>query len=48
MGSASDLRIWHPFTQRHVDSGPLRILRAEGAHLYTDDGRRIIDAISSW
>src|SRR6202035_5458518 len=25
-----------------------RIVRAEGAYLTTDDGRRILDAISSW
>jgi adenosylmethionine-8-amino-7-oxononanoate aminotransferase len=42
------LEIWHPFTQRHIDPAPLRIVRAEGTYLYTDDGRRIIDAISSW
>ncbi len=40
--------IWHPFTQ-HALSGPaIPIDRAEGASLYTGDGRRIIDAISSW
>lgn len=48
MTTGSSLEIWHPFTQRHVDPAPLRIVRAEGANLYTDDGRKIIDAISSW
>jgi adenosylmethionine-8-amino-7-oxononanoate aminotransferase len=48
MTTASSLEIWHPFTQRHIDPAPLRIVRAEGSHLYTDDGRKIIDAISSW
>jgi adenosylmethionine---8-amino-7-oxononanoate aminotransferase len=42
------LKIWHPFTQEALDSPPLRITRAEGVYLYTDDGRRIVDAISSW
>jgi adenosylmethionine-8-amino-7-oxononanoate aminotransferase len=43
-----DLRIWHPFTQTHLDPEPLKVIRAEGIHLYTADDRKIIDAISSW
>ncbi len=40
--------IWHPFTQ-HATAGPMiEIVRAEGAWLYASDGRRILDAISSW
>jgi adenosylmethionine-8-amino-7-oxononanoate aminotransferase len=42
------LKIWHPFTQEALDPPPARIIRAEGVYLYTEDGRRIIDAISSW
>lgn len=45
---ASALKIWHPFTQDALDPAPLRIIRAEGAYLYTDSGRRLIDGISSW
>jgi len=48
MTIASPLRIWHPFTQEHIDPAPLIITRAEGTYLYAEDGRRIIDAISSW
>lgn len=44
----SPVRVWHPFTQEALDPPPLRVARAEGAYLYLDDGRRIIDAISSW
>jgi adenosylmethionine-8-amino-7-oxononanoate aminotransferase len=44
----SPLRIWHPFTNAAVDSPPLHVVRAEGAYLYTSDGRRILDAVSSW
>jgi adenosylmethionine-8-amino-7-oxononanoate aminotransferase len=44
----SDSPIWHPFTQ-HALSGPaIDIARAEGAYLYTSDGRAILDGISSW
>jgi adenosylmethionine---8-amino-7-oxononanoate aminotransferase len=45
---ASPLRIWHPFTNFTLDPPPLRVARAEGVWLYTSDGRRILDAISSW
>ncbi len=44
----SELSIWHPFTQDAVDPQPIPIERAEGVYLYTSDGRRLIDAISSW
>jgi adenosylmethionine-8-amino-7-oxononanoate aminotransferase len=39
---------WHPFTQEALDPAPMRIERGEGAYLYTSDGRKILDAISSW
>jgi adenosylmethionine---8-amino-7-oxononanoate aminotransferase len=45
---SAGLRIWHPFTQEALDPPPIRIVRAEGACLYTEDGRRLIDGISSW
>jgi adenosylmethionine---8-amino-7-oxononanoate aminotransferase len=40
--------IWHPFTQHALQSEMVKIERGEGAYLFTPDGRRIIDAISSW
>jgi adenosylmethionine---8-amino-7-oxononanoate aminotransferase len=43
-----DLRIWHPFTQEALDPPPIRIVRAEGVYLHTEDGRTLIDGISSW
>jgi adenosylmethionine---8-amino-7-oxononanoate aminotransferase len=45
---ASPLRIWHPFTNSALDPAPIEIERAEGVWLYARDGRRIIDAVSSW
>jgi adenosylmethionine-8-amino-7-oxononanoate aminotransferase len=42
------LRIWHPFTNTKLDPPPIRVLKAEGVYLHTADGRKIIDAISSW
>jgi adenosylmethionine-8-amino-7-oxononanoate aminotransferase len=40
--------IWHPFTQHALAAPAMNIARAEGAYLYTPDGRVILDAISSW
>ena len=40
--------IWHPFTQHALLPDSVFIDRAEGAYLYAKDGRRIVDAISSW
>jgi adenosylmethionine---8-amino-7-oxononanoate aminotransferase len=45
---SSTLRIWHPFTNSAVDPPPIEIERAEGVWLYAKDGRKIIDAVSSW
>ena len=42
------LRIWHPFTNALLDPAPLHVASAEGVYLHLADGRRILDAISSW
>ena len=49
--AARDLAVlWHPCTQMHDhETLPLLpILRAEGVWLYDADGRRYLDAVSSW
>ncbi len=40
--------LWHPYTQMQTAPAPLPVVRAEGVYLYTEDGRRILDGISSW
>src|SRR5579864_1338424 len=40
--------LWHPYTQMLTAAAPLPIVRGEGVYLYTEDGRRILDGISSW
>ncbi|MCU1335214.1 MAG: adenosylmethionine-8-amino-7-oxononanoate aminotransferase [Bryobacterales bacterium] len=40
--------LWHPYTQMLTAPLPIPIVRAEGVWLYTEDGRRILDGISSW
>src|ERR1700675_4378931 len=46
--SASASPIWHPFTQHALRPSLATVTRAEGAYLILNDGRRILDAISSW
>jgi adenosylmethionine-8-amino-7-oxononanoate aminotransferase len=41
-------RIWHPFTQHALQPPPLSVAQGDGAWLMTEDGRRILDGISSW
>jgi adenosylmethionine-8-amino-7-oxononanoate aminotransferase len=40
--------IWHPFTSLNATNPPILIERADGIYLYSSDGRKIIDAVSSW
>jgi adenosylmethionine---8-amino-7-oxononanoate aminotransferase len=40
--------LWHPYTQMLTAPAPLPIARAQGVYLYTEDGRKILDGISSW
>ena len=40
--------VWHPFTQHGLGEPIPQVVRAEGAALHTADGRRVVDAISSW
>ncbi|NDG74442.1 MAG: adenosylmethionine--8-amino-7-oxononanoate transaminase, partial [Synechococcaceae bacterium WB8_1B_136] len=40
--------LWHPFTQVASAEPPPRVRRAQGALLQLEDGRELIDAISSW
>ncbi|MEE9292489.1 MAG: adenosylmethionine--8-amino-7-oxononanoate transaminase [Acidobacteriota bacterium] len=47
--TARDARaLWHPYTQHGLGITPLQVASARGAHLHLKDGRRILDAISSW
>ena len=40
--------VWHPFTQHGLEEPIPLVVRGEEAVLHTADGRRIVDAISSW
>ena len=46
--SAPGLHLWHPFTQYGVDPAPLLVRGGRGVFIETQDGRQILDAISSW
>ena len=40
--------VWHPYTQMQTAPPPLPIVGGKGVYLFTEDGRRILDGISSW
>ena len=44
----SESPVWHPFTQHGLGEPIPLVTAALGAALQTADGRRVIDAISSW
>ncbi|URD52835.1 adenosylmethionine--8-amino-7-oxononanoate transaminase [Chroococcidiopsis sp. CCNUC1] len=44
----SNSAIWHPFTQMKTAPPPLKVKRGEGVMLELEDGRQILDCISSW
>lgn len=40
--------IWYPYAQMKTMSPPISIQRAHGVYLETEDGKALIDGISSW
>ena len=48
MKQPSQSPLWHPFTQHGLEPAMTEIASAQGAWLTGRDGRRILDAISSW
>jgi len=40
--------IWHPYTQMKTALPPIPIVRGEGALLFDENGKKYIDAVSSW
>lgn len=42
------MKLWQPLTQHGIAPPPPVVAQADGAHLYTADGQKIFDGISSW
>src|SRR5439155_17945032 len=42
------LHVWHPYTPLREPDRPLHSIAAQDEYLQLADGRRVIDAISSW
>lgn len=40
--------VWHPFTPLSESDQIIALQAAEGVYLHTTDGRKILDAVSSW
>lgn len=40
--------VWHPYSHLRDFFGALPVRSASGAHLFLEDGRKLIDGISSW
>jgi adenosylmethionine---8-amino-7-oxononanoate aminotransferase len=40
--------IWHPFTHQKEPADPVAVAKGEGIYLIDEDGKKYIDAISSW
>src|SRR5258708_26041110 len=40
--------IWHPLTQHQISAAPIHIKKGQGAYLFTDDDKKLLDLISSW
>ncbi len=40
--------IWHPYTQAQLSNAPIAIVKGEGVYLEDDNGKKYIDAVSSW
>jgi adenosylmethionine-8-amino-7-oxononanoate aminotransferase len=48
LGQRDRAHVWHPYTQMQTAPAPIGITHGQGVYLYTEDGRRILDGISSW
>jgi len=40
--------LWHPFSHHSLEPARMAIKRGEGTWLVTEDGRHLLDAVSSW
>ena len=48
LAARDDACLWHPYTQMQNRPPPLEVVRGAGVYLYTADGRRYLDGVSSW
>lgn len=39
---------WHPYTQMKTAGDVIPIIKGKGVYLYNDEGKKYIDAVSSW
>lgn len=46
--TAGERHVWRPYCQMKTAAQPLPVARTEGARLILEDGRELVDGISSW
>ncbi len=42
------MSIWRPFTQEKIAAPAIKAIKGDGIYIYTEDGRKFVDMISSW
>ncbi len=47
-GTSRTSPVWHPFSQHQLESAFKKIVKTDGAYLIDEEGRSVLDAISSW
>ena len=48
MNKGDENMIWYPYEQMKTMKAPIKIKDAKGVYLYTEDGKKLIDSVSSW
>jgi len=46
--AAAQRNVWQPYTQMKTAPTPIPITHAEGVYLYTAEGSKLLDGVSSW
>lgn len=48
LSERSQAVVWHPFTQMQLGPAPIGVVKGEGMYLIDENGKKYMDAISSW
>ena len=48
LSSRDKKNIWHPYTQHRLNPDSIGIVKAKGAYVYDEQGKKYVDALGSW